>query len=73
MDPDFVRNSSLFSFQCMLSLKRFVPVLIGPIVLIGIAGGPSLMTGFICGIVLSSVQIGWSSGISGCAWNSVKK
>lgn len=47
--------------------------LIGPIVLIGIAGGPSLTTGFICGTVISGIQLGLSSGISGCAWSSVKK
>ena len=28
MDPDFVRTSALFSFQCILSLKRFVIVVI---------------------------------------------
>ena len=26
MDPDFVRTSGLFSFQCILSMKRFVIV-----------------------------------------------
>lgn len=34
MDPDFVRTSSLFSFQCVLSLKRFVPVVIHKINLV---------------------------------------
>lgn len=28
MDPDFVRTSGLFGFQCVLSLKRFAPVVI---------------------------------------------
>jgi Na+/H+-translocating membrane pyrophosphatase len=42
-------------------------------ILLGIAGGPSVVTGFICGATISGVQIGLSSGVSGCAWSTVKK
>jgi hypothetical protein len=28
IDPDFVRTSNLFVFQCLLSMKRFIPVVI---------------------------------------------
>lgn len=31
------------------------------------------MTGFICGTVISGIQIGLSSGVSGCAWTGLKK
>lgn len=27
-DPDILRTNSLFSFQCVLSLKRFIPIVI---------------------------------------------
>ena len=26
LDPDFIRTSGLFAFQCLLSIKRFIPV-----------------------------------------------
>lgn len=79
MDADFIRTSGFFLFQCVLSLKRFVPLvnylfmqLLGPII-IGISGGPPVMVGFVCGTVISGVQIGLSSGVSGCAWTGLKK
>lgn len=41
--------------------------------MIGIAGGPELVIGFLGGIVISGVQTGISSGMSGCGWATVKK
>lgn len=41
--------------------------------LVGIAGGPSVVIGFVCGCVISGIQLGLSSGISGCGWNMIKK
>ena len=42
-------------------------------ILIGIAGGPSVSIGFLCGTVISGIQVGLSSGISGCAWANIKR
>jgi Na+/H+-translocating membrane pyrophosphatase len=42
-------------------------------ILIGIAGGPFLIIGFLCGSMLSGIQLGLSLGIAGCAWSTIKK
>lgn len=70
INSNVIANSSCTAVNMVAIITSILVVLV---ILVGVFFGPQTVIGFVIGIIISSIQIGFSSTNSGIAWTNSSK